>query len=581
MTDSHPTEQNDAIMTEQNNDATKADDVLTVEHMEISTSDAPEKGHAEEEEDNTKDEVNPADDDKEDDSSSTTLAVDDDDDDISIDKDADLLTTEQVEERLMQATTWKEQGNAAFQKGDLDPAARAYRKGVALLKPVQQRLQFLDSTVNGTSEQEQYKSLSVALQTNLSMVCYKQQKYSHALKVASQALLLDPTNIKALYRRALAHRALGNWDDARTDLKQALQQDPNNTACKKEFLSLKQQMDGLKSSQKKALAKAFSSKSSSFLYDDKEAAERRKLEQQEQQKKMEQELYKKRKAQWEDECVQRMAKNEPAISFEEWEKEQKEIEAAEKKQEEEKRKEEEKKRREERKQAEAQRKKEQKNDKDDDSDDDALTEEELKLMRGYKKTKDGRTTSYFTRELSTEEKQQLGDMAPKRLDEVAPQPARLPVATPTATAAASKWNQAGTWEEKDTTAWCKESLEQRLKDTTVEDSTLEVSISKVDDLTGDASVAITGGKKRYIFDFHVKLKYEMKETGTDDVIAKGSVALPDICSGHHEEIEINFSAWSRKPPSALATSAQDMQQRLAKQLRANIQAWVEDFNAQY
>lgn len=552
-----------------------------VEQMEITNENANNNNnnnhHKEEDNDSSTDPLNSSNEeqeennDKDDDTSSTTSVM-------STGEDSSSFTLEQMEERLIQATTWKEQGNTSFQTNDWDTAARAYRKGVSLLKPILRSITTTDTSTN----QEQCQALSVVLQTNLSMVCYKQEKFAQAQKIATNALQLDPTNIKALYRRAMAYRAMGQWEEAKMDLKQALQQDPNNTACKKELVSLKKQIDGLRTSQKKALAKAFANKSSSFLYDDKEAEEKRKEEEKQRQKQLEQELYKKRKAQWEDECVSRMAQNEPAISFEEWEKEQKEIENAKKKAQEE---EEKKKRREERKKLQTNKtknstKKKNNND-DDDDDDDTLTEEELKMMRGYKKTKDGRTTSYFTRELSAEEKQNMGDMAPKRLDE-APQPVLLsPTTTSTTAAAASKWNQAGTWEEKDTTPWCKDTLEQRLKDTTVSDNTLEVSIAKVDELTGDASVAITGGKKRYIFDFHVKLKYEIKEAGTDDIVAKGTVSLPDICSGHHEEIEINFSSWSKKPSSSFQTAAQNMQQRLAQELRTNIQAWVQEFNAQY
>jgi len=65
-----------------------------------------------------------------------------------------------------------------------------------------------------------------------------------------------------------------------------------------------------------------------------------------------------------------------------------------------------------------QREAERKHSKDDASyaSDDELTEKELAMFRGYKKTSDGRTTSYFTREQSEHEKALIGNIAPQRLE---------------------------------------------------------------------------------------------------------------------------------------------------------------------
>merc|ERR1711991_817101 len=43
-------------------------------------------------------------------------------------------------------------------------------------------------------------------------------------------------------------------------------------------------------------------------------------------------------------------------------------------------------------------------------------EKNLKDLRGYKKTSDGRTTSYFNNELDEETKSLIGNIAPKRID---------------------------------------------------------------------------------------------------------------------------------------------------------------------
>lgn len=115
-------------------------------------------------------------------------------------------------ERLVLATTYKEEGNAYFQSGKLDHALRLYRRGTATLKGI-----------SNLEEDEQVKSLLILLQTNLSMVCWKQQKYDLSKNVATQALDLESNNVKALYRRGMACSKLGELETAQTDFKKALE----------------------------------------------------------------------------------------------------------------------------------------------------------------------------------------------------------------------------------------------------------------------------------------------------------------------------------------------------------------------
>jgi tetratricopeptide (TPR) repeat protein len=492
-----------------------------------------------------------------------------------------VASTENADLLLTQATGLKEIGNGHFKEGDLDQAARSYRRGVNKLKKLNKE----------NTGDEQVKALLVTLQTNLSMVAFKQSRYKRSAEVAGKALGIDPANVKALYRRAVAQRKMGNLEDARDDLRAAIKVDASNTACKKELVAIKKELEQTKENQKKALAKAFSTTSSSFLYNDKEAAERKREEERQRKKKQEQELYKKRKAEWEDDCVKLMAKGEEAISFEDWEKKRKKEEEEARAKEEKERKEAERLSREERRKArELARKHEQGEESETEADE--LTEQELATMRGYKKTSDGRTTSYFHRELSEEEKARIGDIAPKRLDEASPiehsastGPVRLTAAavpSPEGAVRTSAWNQAGTWEEKDTTDWCRSQLQKRLEETCVTTNQHEVLITSVEELTGDASVAITGGKKRYIFDFHARLKYDVEDKLEGHaVVGSGIVRLPDICSTHHDEIEIHFDGWNKTPLQAVVQEATEARSKLANELRASVQSWVQDFNEKY
>eukprot|EP00934_Nitzschia_sp_Nitz4_P001172 Nitzschia sp. Nitz4//scaffold2_size372955//143616//144821//NITZ4_000404-RA/size372955-processed-gene-0.25-mRNA-1//1//CDS//3329546721//1172//frame0 len=401
------------------------------------------------------------------------------------------------------------------------------------------------------------------------MMCLKTGKHKQSAQVASAALQIDANNVKALFRRALAYRQMGDYELAKADLKQALQLDANNTAVKKEFVALKKAMENAKQAQKKGLQKAFQGGAS--LYDDKEQEKKQKEEQAKKEKKKQEELLKKRKAQWEDECVKRMAQGQPAITYEDWDKEEKEKQEAE-----------EKRQKEERRKARAAARQNVSSDNgkdDDDDDDDELTEQELAQLRGYKKTSDGRVTSYFTREQSDREKALIGDIAPKRLESTSSAADSVASSvTSSGKGNPSAWNQAGTtWEEKDTSEWCRDQLKKRLLETKVEAAgSLVGTVCKVDTVTGEASVAIASGKKRYIFDFHCGVDFEVRKD--DDVVASGTLKLPDICSTHHHELEIEFQKWKK---SSSQPDILQCRESLVSQIRESVKLFVTDFNEFY
>jgi tetratricopeptide (TPR) repeat protein len=489
----------------------------------------------------------------------------DDDDSVSStqfdDSDTDTAPKENPELLLIKAVSLKEAGNEFFKQKEYDNAARSYRRGTNALKPLNK----------GNTGDDQVKNLLISLQTNLSMMFFKLDKHKQSSQVATAALKIDSTNVKARYRRALARRKLGEHEEAKNDLREALKHDPGNMAAKKELASIKKELEVANRAQRQSLQKAFS-KGGGGLYDDKEKEKRSKEEEERQKKKQEEEALKKRKVNWEDECVKRMARGDPALSFEEWEKEQNEKEEALAKQ---KQKEEKQKREAESKARAAQKEEARAAQKEEESDsDDELTERELAQLRGYKKTSDGRTTSYFSREQSFDEKNLIGDITPKRLE---PTNSSSPINPSNASA----WNQAGTWEEKDTTEWCHEHLISRLKETKAESGSLAAIVTEVKDMTGHASVAIVGGKKRYIFDFHCELNFEVRDPDTDDITAKGSLQLPDICSTHHEELDVNFGGWNESPSSKNEQVAMNCRLGLASEVRESVKLWVTDFNAKH
>jgi hypothetical protein len=302
------------------------------------------------------------------------------------------------------------------------------------------------------------------------------------------------------------------------------------------------------------------------------------------------------------------------VSFEEWDKQRRKKEEKAEKARKKAKKAEEDKRREERRRAKASSSTDDvANSNDDGSDDDVLTEKELAALRGYKKTSDGRTTSYFTREQTERERELIGSIAPRRLDEssTSPSPTSNLVGVEVGSGGGgggsgpSAWNASGTtWEEKDATDWCTKTLERCLLDTPpsahYSDTSLTTylaSVRGVSDVKGDASVAIAGGKKRYIYDYHATVEYEISNEG-GEIAASGSLRLPEVhsantSSGNEEELEVEVLAWKKAPSSSSLPQDDDIvmsnmerdciecRKALVADVRKSVLGFVEKFNENF
>ena len=65
-------------------------------------------------------------------------------------------------------------------------------------------------------------------------LCYiKLEKYDNAFQSCNEALALDPTNVKALFRRATVHQQRRKFDLVLEDLKKAEEIAPDDKAVKK------------------------------------------------------------------------------------------------------------------------------------------------------------------------------------------------------------------------------------------------------------------------------------------------------------------------------------------------------------
>jgi tetratricopeptide (TPR) repeat protein len=108
--------------------------------------------------------------------------------------------------------------------------------------------------------------LLLACRLNIAQAAINLHDYSKASEWSTKAIKSDPTNVKALFRRAVARTHLGLPDEALEDLKKALELDPSNNAVKVEIVKVKKMIQESNKKAKAAYSGIFSKLS---VYDDK------------------------------------------------------------------------------------------------------------------------------------------------------------------------------------------------------------------------------------------------------------------------------------------------------------------------
>jgi len=457
------------------------------------------------------------------------------------------------------ANIMKEVGNTSFKASNTEEALTNYSEAVAALGKLSKDEQKKDEIV----------SLLTILHGNMSMCYVKLSDFSKAAASATLVLDSDSNNVKALYRRGCAFNKLKAFDDAKKDLTRVLVLDSSNVAAKKELLLAEKSLKEYGAKEREKFGGMFSRSKS--MYDDKEKLRLHKL-------RLEEEKEAKLKDDWTQNKIAKRNRGEEELTFEAW-REEKEKEEKEKKEAEKK----------EQKEFEDRQKRDSsstvpkkakpfkvaKHEESDDDDD----EETKKLIKGYKTMSDGRKTSYFTNELDAQTKELIGDIAPKAISvssvdasEAGPAALHNTSSAPklidpaTSNSAGSAWNHAGTFEEKDMSAWAKERLTALLSEaklgieaTGTGDSILtgaiHLKVTSVKKCDGDAEIIVSRGKTRFLFDFDIKLEWEAVLTAfplaggigdEKDNKFKGTLNISDVSPD--SELEHSFAYKKAIPP---------------------------------
>ena len=145
----------------------------------------------------------------------------------------------------------KDQGNAAYKAADVPLAVESYKKALSYMRFV-----FPEEE----KDQTQINNIRLVCYLNLAACQIRTRDYVGAKKSCSDALYLDPGNVKALYRRAQASAATMDFDRAKRDIISAIKLAPSDQALRQEFLNIKQGEEDYEKRAKEAMAQMFGAK---------------------------------------------------------------------------------------------------------------------------------------------------------------------------------------------------------------------------------------------------------------------------------------------------------------------------------
>jgi len=126
-------------------------------------------------------------------------------------------------EKLEACTVRREAGNLFFKQGKFKLAIKRYKNAIECVQ--------YDHNFND-AEKGQGKKLKLPCYLNIAASYTQLRDIKAVIDNCNKALEIEKMNVKALYRRAQAQSELRDYDSALTDLKLALDVDPENSAVK-------------------------------------------------------------------------------------------------------------------------------------------------------------------------------------------------------------------------------------------------------------------------------------------------------------------------------------------------------------
>jgi hypothetical protein len=145
-------------------------------------------------------------------------------------------------------------GNTFFEEGQYDRALIQYKQAMVVYE------------YTFPEDDETWKVIDkIRFNCNLNVAASANELglWSETIQNCYEALKIDPVNVKALYRRAQAHRRMDNFEEAKVDLLAALRQRPHDFQLREELALLKSQIKAYKENSKAMAEKMIRKDSSS------------------------------------------------------------------------------------------------------------------------------------------------------------------------------------------------------------------------------------------------------------------------------------------------------------------------------
>lgn len=174
----------------------------------------------------------------------------------------DFPESDRQPEKLIEiATSLKAIGNNYFKSANFESAIAKYEKAVRYLNELHPSPE--DIAEISDDLKQSYFATKISCYLNEAMCHLKRDQFSNASKVCSKVLdqpgkyLTTTDKCKALFRKGLANKGVGDMDDAEKCLVEASELNKEDALIQRELLTVRKIIKERKEKQKKAFAKMF------------------------------------------------------------------------------------------------------------------------------------------------------------------------------------------------------------------------------------------------------------------------------------------------------------------------------------
>ncbi|XP_075807132.1 peptidyl-prolyl cis-trans isomerase D isoform X1 [Microtus pennsylvanicus] len=166
--------------------------------------------------------------------------------DFPEDADIDLKDVDKI---LLITEDLKNIGNTFFKSQNWEMAVKKYAKVLRYVASSKAVVEKADSS--------RLQPIALSCVLNIGACKLKMSNWQGAIDSCLEALEMDPSNTKALYRKAQGWQGLKEYDQALADLKKAQEIAPGDKAIQAELLKVKQMIKAEKDKEKAVYAKMF------------------------------------------------------------------------------------------------------------------------------------------------------------------------------------------------------------------------------------------------------------------------------------------------------------------------------------